>query len=226
MKYLKFIPFLIVLSFLFFSSCKKETELPVDMGYKYFPVNTGHWVIYDVDSVSYNDFTGQVDSFKFQIKEIVESVFTDNEGRETQRLERYKKLNDNSNWYIKDVWTENLTASTAEKVEENDRIIKLIFPPHESEKWDGNLYNTLDEQNYTYKDVHSSYLLNNLTFDSTLTVIQQDFHPIIHDYFEMEVYAAHIGLIYKKYVDLSKEASGVIIKGTDYSYTLNSYGNY
>lgn len=225
MKYLKFIPFLIVLSFLFFSSCKKETELPVDMGYKYFPVNTGHWVIYDVDSVSYNDFTGQVDSFKFQIKELVESVFTDNEGRETQRLERYKKLNDTSIWYIKDIWTVNLTASTAEKVEENDRIIKLIFPPHESEKWNGNLYNTNGEQNYAYSDIHSTCVLNNLTYDSTLTVIQKQEYTLISEKFEKEIYAAHIGLIYKKYVNLTKEPTGVIIKGIDYSYTLHSYGN-
>ena len=143
MKYLKAAPILTVFTLLFFSSCKKETELPVDMGYKYFPVNTGHWVTYDVDSISYNDFTGQVDSFTFQIREVVESVFTDNEGRETQRLERYKRWNDTSAWFLKDVWMVNLTATTAEKVEENIRIIKLIFPPKDNEKWDGNLYNTI-----------------------------------------------------------------------------------
>jgi hypothetical protein len=224
MKYFKIAPVIVLILFLV-CSCKKETELPVDMGYKYFPVNTGHWVVYDVDSVSHNDFTGQIDSFKFQIKEYVESVFIDNEGRETQRLERYKRLNDTSAWFIKDVWMENLTTTTAEKVEENVRIIKLIFPPHENEKWDGNLNNTNGVQNYEYKDIHSAYFLNNITYDSTLSVIQKQEYTLISEKFEKEVFAAHIGLIYKKYVNLTKEPTGVIKKGIDYSYTLNSYGN-
>ncbi len=225
MKYCKVVPFFLVSMLLLLWSCKKETELPVDMGYKYFPVNTGHWVIYDVDSVSYNDFTGQVDSFKFQIKELVESVFFDNEGRETQRLVRYKKLNDTTAWFIKDVWTENLTTTTAEKTEENDRIIKLIFPPHENEKWDGNLYNTKGVQNYKYMNIHSPYSINGFNFDSTLTVLQKDIPTIISYDFQQEIYASHVGLVYKKYVSLSKEPSGIIKKGVDYSYTINSFGN-
>ncbi len=225
MKYIKVIPVFLVSIFLLVSSCKKESELPVDMYYKYFPVNTGHWVVYDVDSISYNDFTGTVDSFKFQIREIVESVYTDNEGRETQRLERYKKLSDTTDWFLKDVWSENLTTTTAEKVEENIRIIKLIFPPHNNEKWDGNLYNTLGTQNYTYKNVHDSYLQNNINYDSTLSVVEKEEYTLISEKFEKEVYASHIGMIYKKFVNLTKEPTGLIKKGVNYSYTINSYGN-
>jgi len=172
-------------------SCKRETELPVDMGYKYFPVNIGHWVIYDVDSVSHNDFTGTVDSFKFQIREQIESVFNDNEGRPTQRIERYKRISDTSAWFIKDVWTQNLTSTTAERTEENIRIVKLIFRPEAGAKWDGNIYNT----------------------------------NLLNEDFEKEVYAAHTGLIYKKYTKLSKQPTGVIISGIDYSWSLNSCGN-
>jgi hypothetical protein len=225
MKYIKIVSYIIVISFLFLSSCKKESELPVDMGYKYFPVTTGHWVIYDVDSISYNDFTSHIDTFRFQIKEIVESVFMDNQGRETQRLERYKRLNDSSAWFLKDVWAENLTNTTAEKVEENIRIVKLIFPPQENDKWDGNLYNSNGIQNYEYKDVHAFYTLHNIAFDSTVSVIQKQEYTLISEKFEKEVYAAHIGMIYKKYVNLTKEPTGVIKKGTDYSYTLHSYSN-
>ena len=74
----------------FLVSCKKENALPEDMGYSYYPVNVGHWVIYDVDSISYNDFTGKIDSFKYQIRELVAGNFEDAEGRETQRVEVHK----------------------------------------------------------------------------------------------------------------------------------------
>lgn len=224
MKYLRLYPFLFLLSFLGVS-CKKEKELPVDMGYKYFPVNVGHCIVYDVDSISYNDFTGEIDTFKFQIKEYVESVFTDNEGRETQRLERYRRLDDTSSWFIKDVWTENLTLTTAEKVEENIRMVKLIFPPKENEKWNGNLFNSNGEQSFEYKEVHNLYYQNNIRFDSTIHVLQKQEYTLISEKFEKEIYAAHIGMIYKKFVNLTKEPTGAIIKGIDYSYTFRSYSN-
>jgi len=206
-------------------SCKKETALPVEMGYKYFPVNTGHWVIYDVDSVSYNDFTGEVDSFQFQIKELIESVYTDNSGRESQRLERYFRQNDTSSWTIKDVWSITLTASVAERVEENIRIVKLIFPVEAFSEWDGNSYNTLGEQIYKYQDVHSAFTINGFYLDSTLSVLQKSQYTLISEDFQQEVYAANIGLIYKKYVSLEKKPTGEITSGIDYSYTLHSYGN-
>jgi hypothetical protein len=208
-----------------FYSCKKDTSLPPDLGYKYFPVNVGHWVLYDVDSVSYNEFTGLTETYHFQIREIVESVYTDSQGRVTQRLERYKKTSDTTAWFLKDVWAENLTATTAEKVEENIRIVKLIFPPSEGAEWDGNGYNDSGEQTYTYQDVNKPYVLNATTFDSTVSILQKDIPTIISDNYEFEVYASHIGLIYKKYVDISKLPSGIIKSGIDYSYTLNSFGN-
>ncbi|MEI6124195.1 MAG: hypothetical protein WCQ95_11280 [Bacteroidota bacterium] len=224
MRYIRFCILFVVFGLAFFS-CKKETELPVDMGYKYFPVNTGHWAIYNVDSISYNDFTGAIDSFHFQIKEFVESVFVDNSGAETQRLECYYRPNDTSNWVIRDVWAENLTASTAQRVEENLRLVKLVFPVTEGLQWNGNAYNMLGEQNYEYDNVHSTFAINGFSFDSTLVVKQKELYTLISEDLQKEIYAARVGLVYKRYVKLSKQPSGVITKGIDYSYTLHSFGN-
>jgi len=210
---------------LFWSSCKKETVEPVEMGYKYFPVNIGHWAIYDVDSISYNDFTGLIDSFKYQIKEIVESDFIDNQGRTSQRLERYIRLSDTSAWTIKDVWFETLTASTAERVEENLRMIKLVFPISDSFEWNGNNYNIIGEQKYSYQDVFTPALINNISMDSTVTVMQKNSQTLISEDYQKEIYAVHVGMVYKKYVALEKQPTGTITSGIDYSYTLRSYGN-
>ncbi|HNW69154.1 MAG TPA: hypothetical protein PKI01_02030 [Bacteroidales bacterium] len=224
MKYFRFL-FVIIIIPVFFSSCKKETAEPVEMGYKYFPVNTGHWVIYNVDSISYNDFTGETDSFRYQIKEYVESVFIDNSGRTSQRLERYIRYSETADWTIKDVWFETLTASCAERVEENLRMVKLIFPVEESQTWDGNAYNTLGAQTYKFQDVHTPAVINNVSLDSTLTVIQKSSTTLISEDFQQEIYSVNIGMVYKKYVSLVKEPTGEITSGIDYSYTLQSYGN-
>lgn len=195
------------------------------MGYNYFPVNIGHWVVYNVDSISYNDFTGEVDSFKFQMKEYVESVFADNEGNETYRLERFYRPDDTSDWVLKNVWAINLTASNAQKVEENIRIVKLVFPVESGTKWNGNIYNNLGSQTYEYQNAGSTFQIGGFTFDSTVIVSQKDELTLISEKYEQEVYATQVGMIYKKYINLVKQPSGVITKGINYSYTIHSYGN-
>ncbi len=225
---MKKILFLLILSIIVISisSCKKETEKPMDVGYDFFPVNTGKWIVYQVDSTFYNDFTDSVYHYNYEIKEVVESVFLDNQNRETQRLERYKKVSDTTNWYISNVWMMNLTSSTAEKVEEDYRFIKLIFPVKKSSRWDGNAYNVLDEQEYKYTDVDKPYTVNGITFDSTVTVLQKiTSNPIQEDY-QIEIFARHVGLIYKKYKSLKKSNAGTVIdSGVDYSYSIISFGN-
>jgi hypothetical protein len=212
-------------------SCKHETLDPVDVGYGYFPVNVGHWVMYDVDSTVWNDFIDvdsplHVQNFKYKIKEVVESEFYDNEGRLTQRLERYQQLCDTCNWFIKDVWAVNLTPSTAEKVEENQRFVKLAFPVESSSSWNGNAFNILGEQDYEYNDLFEPYSVNNTSFDSTVTVIEKVDSNAIEAYNQYEVYAKNVGMVFRRYravhIDnLTHEITG----GKDFTFKFISYGN-
>ena len=136
-------------------SCKKDGKVP-NMGYNYFPDKQGMYVVYDVDSFYYDDFNDVVDTTKFLLKEKIESIYTDNQGRPTIRLERYVKYYDtlvpysSMPWTLRDIWAENKTASTTEKVEENQRYIKLAFPVKEAQTWDGNAQNNLGADNYSY----------------------------------------------------------------------------
>ena len=109
-----------------FYSCKKDAPSKVEVGYNYYPNKVGSWIIYDVDSIVWDDFNAPniaIDTFTYQIKEVNESFFLDNEGRETTRIERYKRTNSTMPWIIKDVWYGNRTASKVERVEENIKYI-------------------------------------------------------------------------------------------------------
>ena len=216
-----FLPFVLIL---FFYSCKKEKAI-VDLHYDYFPVKTGTWVIYNVDSIAHNDFTYTVDTFDFQVKEIIESEFADNEGRATQRIERYYRNNADSTWLLRNVWASNRTEKTAERVEENIRYVKLIFPIVNNAKWNGNIANTLDDVSYEYKGIHTAYSLNSIKFDSCLIVQHENELTPYSDKFGEEVYANHIGNIYRKYTNLVKQADGTVTSGHDYSYKAISWGN-
>lgn len=229
--------FFIVLIF----SCKKETIGPVDVGYSYFPVNIGHWITYEVDSTVWDGFIdvdspGHVRTYHYNIREIVESEYYDNEGRLTQRLERYQKLCDTCDWFIKDVWAVNLTPSTAEKVEENYRFVKLAFPIESSASWNGNAFNILGEQDYEYEDIFEPYTVSSMnldstlnvnTFDSTVTVIENIDGNAIEAYNQYEIYAKNVGMIFRRYMALTSldVVTHDTVAGKDYTYKIISYGN-
>ena len=168
-------------------------------GHCYVPSNVGHENIYDVDSIVKSDFTDSTTAFHFQIKEVIESIFTDNEGRPTIRLERYKRSNENEPWIIHKVWSANITTSTYEKKEDNVTYIKLIFPTSLNKKWNGNAKNDLEEKEYEFTSLNVPENLYSFSFDSSLTVLQADFADgIISKDYEIEKFAAGVGMIFKE----------------------------
>ena len=225
---------------LFVVSCKKEknnSAFTLDYGYDYFPFEVGRYVIYDVDSVVFNSFTDTIDTYKFQIKEYCESSFLDNEGRTSIRLERYKKNYSNTvpydsmPWTLVDVWQTNRTVTTAEKVEENIRYVKMTFPAKMGNSWNGNAQNTQEETNYSYADVDVSRTVGSSSFDSTLFVDQLKKENALEKKYYVETYAKHIGMIYKQVIDVRAKTinSKPIMERLDsglvnYQMTINSYG--
>ncbi len=231
------------------SSCKKDDDTPIDLGYRYFPDQVGHYVIYDVDSFFYNDFIVPltIDTFKFQLKEKIQSTYLDNQNRSTLRLERYVRFYNDTvpysslPWLLRDVWAANRTRTTAEKVEENVRYIKLAFAVAQDKTWDGNVQNTNGEQTYSYEFINQFRTIGGGGFDSVLQVNQLDQASIINKKFSIEKYAKRTGLVYKQVIMvesqpdpgwtasqtslfLSQPILNRVTSGYQYTYTYNSSG--
>lgn len=220
-----------------FSCTKHHAETPPDLGYDYYPGKVKSYIIYDVDSISYTELPA-VDTlyYKFQIKEKIDSIFPDNQGRPTIRLVRYRKnFNDTiaysaMTWTVQDVWAANITKTTAEVVEENVRFTKLIFPARLNESWNGNAQNTIGEWDYKYTEYDSPTTVGGISFGKALKVTQKYFPSAIsyQNYFER--YARGIGMIYKiiedyNYQDGNGNANpGHIYSGLKYEMRVNSYG--
>ncbi len=209
------------------ASCKKENTLnPSSTVYeRYFPVDSGFERIYQVDSIYWDGFSGTNDSVKYQIKEIVAGTFMDLQGRETQRIERYRQ-DSTGNWIIWKVWSANLLNTGAERSEENTRFLKLIFPSAVGATWNGNTYNTNDRWDYEYTAINEPASVGNLNFDSTLTVLQyDDFGENIIERIRFEErYAVGAGLYYKENINQNL-TSGIIVDGYIYRETLISYSH-
>jgi len=167
-----------------------------DFGYNYYPVEEGLYWIYKVDSISFNDNTHSIDTFSFNYKEVLSSSFIDSSGIKSYRLSRYFKENDSANWEFRNDWFVSLNTRTLERVEDNIRFIKLLFPIDITKGWNGNLYNSLGRKTYTYNNVGTDYFDGFTTFRNTLTVLQEEEKNPIEEILRYEVYAQGIGIVF------------------------------
>lgn len=219
-----------------FSSCKKQVEEPPDIGYDYYPGKVGSYIIYDVDSVSYRKIQLDTVTFKFQIKEKIDTLFYDNENRPTLKIIRYRKDYDSlipysqMSWNVQDVWVANVNNSSVQIVEENVRYTKLIFPVRKNAIWNGNAHNTIGEWEYKYTEIDQAGNVGGIAFSKTLKVSQKNFVSAINKQLYFERYAKGVGMIYRIIEDYDyQDAGGIanpghIYGGTYYEMRVNSYG--
>lgn len=192
-------------------SCSEETEtLNLDYGYDYFPIETGFWVTYQVDSVIYSSFAeGGVDTSSIELREDIVESFMDNEGRPAVTLERrIRPRNSQQAWenIIPTVWYMVRTEDRAERIEGNLRFMNLTFPVLESRKWAGNTYINTDatelaiyaDWQYQYQEIGASRTINGLDFGETVRVIQNNYDDYVDKIYSEEVYAKGVGLVYKE----------------------------
>lgn len=128
--------FLLLSLSLLLLNCQKETETFPDFELSYFPTDSGHYVIYQVDSIYYNDFDRTVDTVSLLIKEEIGGAETDNRNQAYQRLNRYYQR-DSSPWQLAEVWAIQIEGSFAYRIENNQRYINLSFPLQLGRSWDG-----------------------------------------------------------------------------------------
>jgi len=207
---MRIINFIIVLSLGLSAFACKTKNAEVNFGYEYFPARIGSWVSYEVDSISHQP-GNFADTVNYQIKEVLESSFTDDEGRPAIRIERFYRSNSIEAWWLKDVWKVIFTTNKIEKVEENVRYVRLVFPIRNDQYWDGNALNTQNAWNYSYRSIGSAFQSGNGIFSETIEVDQQGYNNLIEKQVGLEVYAKEIGLVHKSIIDLQ----------TKFEYSIN-----
>ncbi len=210
------------------AACKKDTDasLPYDPGYSYFPTDTGRWATYRVDSTWRNDVGGIWDSIHYDLREAITNDFIDTEGRIAQRILRTHRDTTTGQWVPKDVWWQVRTNTQAQRSEENQRRIKLIFPPRTGQYWNTNATNTDYPYELTYLEVDVPWSINGLSFDSTLLV--KTTYPnnavIANTYYER--YAKHVGLVFRQVDSTNTQYTNGVqkVRGTWYKQVITAYG--
>lgn len=183
-----------------FQSCKK-TETP-NFHFEYFGYESGSYVIYDVVEITHDKQVEQHDTLHYQLKTKWGEEFIDNEGRSGKEYLRFTRTNDSEPWVLTDKWHGIIDGIRAELVEENQRLIKLVFSPTLYKEWDLNAYNVNGEASSYYRNIHQDTTINGVLIDSVLTVeYDEGYSSKIDSVNSYEMYAKGIGLIYKHYIN-------------------------
>ncbi|MEM9821115.1 MAG: hypothetical protein AAF985_08590 [Bacteroidota bacterium] len=205
-------PFLFIGLLLCIWSCDKQNiaEVPQDTSPEYFPLAVGKFMIYEVDSVIYD--IDLIDTVHLFVKEEIVDTFIDNANRTNYRIERSERATESDPWQIKDVWVALQNGTTAERVEENFRFVKMVFPLSEGTSWDGNQFvdkdyiltiegETLEIFKGWSSEVETVGLeetVNGMSFGEVTTIAHARNENLIELRESVEKYARNVGLIEKK----------------------------
>ena len=182
-------------------SCHPSETVPIKTGQDYVPLVTGHFVVYDVTEQRFSLTAAPVTS-TYQLKETVGASYTDVTGQPAFRLQRFRRANAQAIWQQDSLWTARIDSRMAIRTENGADFVKLIFPPVERSRWNGNQFNQYDEDTYELRNVNQPYSVGNQAFTETVTILQQNDSTLVSQDRRMEVYARQIGIIYKETVQL------------------------
>lgn len=194
----------ITLFFLF--SCKKDSyesnKREIGLSYENFTLKSS--ITYKTTEILYDDFNNTIDTFRYELKEINDTIFEDNIGRLSARIYRYKRDSKNKPWQFINAVYKSIDNFSFERIDNNKRQIKLSFPLSTDVVWNINQLNQDAAINVFYEYIHNQYKMQLFSFDSTLLIKSNKVNNPIREREYEEIYAKNIGLIFKKEVFLDK----------------------
>jgi len=219
-------------------SCGKEKEdyVAAEPVADYLPLQVGKYITYRVDSLVTNTFNTALETHSYQVKHIVDAEMTDNLGRPSYRIFRYRNdITASGSWEPDGTYFITPLTNQVEVVENNLRIIKLRDPMKEGFSWTGNSYlppdpfepfgysfsvdNSMGSWDYTYDLFEPATEINGETYNDVWTVEQIDeikSDPVLYpsDYANrirsVEKYSKNIGLVYRQLILWEYETTATI----------------
>ncbi|MDZ4756591.1 MAG: hypothetical protein SGJ10_00445 [Bacteroidota bacterium] len=193
----KHIIYIVILIFVF-AGCRSKDEPLIETGTSLYPDGVGRELIYQVDSIRIDRFTSKTDTFKFFLRELIESKYIDNTGKSTNRIVLYQSVGDTGPWIVRAVISSQKTAYELFRTEDNQNIMKLVFPVVSNSQWDRNKYNTMGVDYATYINIYEPRKVGKFSYDSTVTVLIQDDTNQIERRYRSEIWGKNIGMLYKQ----------------------------
>jgi len=204
-----------LLTSLFFSCSDSSTE-PTDPN-NYYPLSVGQYQVYEVREEIYSSGQKVPVVTSWLERDEISSMKTNTNGSSTFIVSRSRRNTTADYWQkVKEYAIEQYPDKLIFNID-NQITVPFIFPVDSKVSWNGNMYNTLDKQDYHYEDINASYQLGDLSFDKALTVVERrDTTSVIDYYLSLKRYALGVGLVYDEqtayqYCQSSPECIGLDI---------------
>lgn len=198
----------ILILVLFCVSCKNKTETFIAKGKEYFNYAPGQVRDYDMDSAHYDWISGKLKSWHFLIKERVIDTFTDLAGHVALRIEQYISRDTGKNYQFYKLQSVYSDEFGCQRVIDNQRYLRMVFPVSLKKKWNGNMYNAMGAMDYKYTGVGISFANPYLSNDNCIEVTQQDDSTLISRDRQVEIYGKDAGLFYRYDKSIEYNAMG------------------
>lgn len=198
------LPHWMVLCVMLTLACDNTIDIIQPHTWDIFPVVEGQSrITFRIDS-TYDTSGGLED--RYYKRETYDNLETDLTGRELRRIlvdRSEADLGTDYQWNRDRVWSVFVPDSVngdyfIERIEENRKIRILKFPVLEGIKWNGNLLNQNDTEEFEYVITDTTVTVTAGTFENCVMVVNKDERgSFIQKTYAYEIYAPGVGLIKK-----------------------------
>jgi len=184
-------------------SCRPSTEETVSKGPEYFPIKIGDIHYYQIDTLVYDLFKKEIDTFSSLVKEEVIEKFQDASNDTVFRVELSRFSESSSNWEVFRTFERKIVDNYAIEKLDNISELKMIFPissyktKGSSYTWNINMFNNSDPLSVKYTSIFTSFYNGINPYNNCVSIKLNK--PTIGrvNINRTEVYAKNIGLVYR-----------------------------
>ena len=186
------------------SACKKNRyqDIPaLAERFSYFPLNPGNTYTYKLNRITFDAFNNQSDTVNWLIKDVHDTFFIDNLGRNALRVFRYLNRSNSLNqpWDTTYAYYIVQDEGHLEMVYNNRRDVIFSLPIAEGITWNTHVFNEQDEH-WVFLDMSQSELIvQDHKFSNCVQVRSLPgpyFNPNIS---RIDIYAPNLGLVKREY---------------------------
>ena len=187
------------------------------------PLKKGSYWIYQMDSGYYAGTGVPVDSFNYQLRHEVAEIIDSTEDSISARIEISSRKDTGFAWEFVRAYQISRDKNKVVRTDFNLKEIVLSLPLHNNKVWDGNSLNILESTNFIVFDLHTAKQVGNLNFDSTALIIHDGQFNAVNNFQAEEIYAQHVGMVFKHKQMLSNLSNPSNMTGYQYTMTLLEY---
>lgn len=189
---MRFLPYLVVIALF---SCEPPPPLAALPDADYFPVQMGKYRIYNVTEALYR--LGQSATTRhYWLREQTGESFRTLAGDTAYVITYAHRFDNKDSWVIDSMGTVQQSAAECLLTVGSRTVVKLAFPAFDGQRWNGNRYNALGNDEFRLQHCHLPFRINQETIDRTVTVVEQNDSTLVSQDKRVAVYGYQIGLVY------------------------------